>query len=245
MICPNLLHPALSDLGSNSIADSGCPACAGKCATMPLPSWSSSCTQNCGKKSPGISGINWFWNTTASLNVRRCLRFFNPADICRLYFKPRRNQNRHGLRNWNFLPTRIYSMWRFGIWLWDETWQTDILETAAVATEGSFLSSCDRILIVSNGKRAWRSNSCCRCLNWINALLFCSGQSQLKLPLWDQYILIRRDHHHQLRNWKESLVSSRNSTHDAKVCTSREFPANCRCKNMQNACFVIKKDTYQ
>lgn len=34
-------------LGSKDIQDRGCPAWAGKWATIPEPSWSSSCTQNC------------------------------------------------------------------------------------------------------------------------------------------------------------------------------------------------------
>ena len=41
-------------LGSKDIQDRGCPAWAGKWATIPEPSWSSSCTQNCNQRKTNL-----------------------------------------------------------------------------------------------------------------------------------------------------------------------------------------------
>ena len=46
-------------LGSNSSADRGCPAWAGKWATIPLPSWSSSWTQNYRQRREAIKTVKY------------------------------------------------------------------------------------------------------------------------------------------------------------------------------------------
>ena len=44
----------VAHLGSKDIQERGCPAWAGKWATIPDPSWSSSCTQNCNQRTTNL-----------------------------------------------------------------------------------------------------------------------------------------------------------------------------------------------